>query len=245
MVRADPPRSEQEKLMELTLSRIPVDPVRSPVDWLRDSALAMTRPWFRALAARLGGLLFNERGPVETVVTEDDCLAWITEVAKRRDRNAFEQLFRYYAPRLQSYMVRVGMGREAAEDLVQETLAEVWRKAALYRADIAGVSTWIFTIARNRRIDRLRGMRYAEVPLDAGRYEEHAEEVDYVRTADACGLIERMGLLPEEQQQVIRLAYLEGLSHTEIGTRLDLPLGTVKSRLRLAFGKLRELVGTP
>jgi RNA polymerase sigma-70 factor (ECF subfamily) len=178
----------------------------------------------------------------EGAVTPDDgdLVRWMAAVAEHRDRDAFEQLFRYYAPRLQRYMLKAGMGPEAAEDMVQETMVEVWRKARLYRAEIGRVSTWIFTIARNLRIDRLRAHRHVEVPLEPEVHAATSEDLDHGLRVDAQRLVEQLRSLPSEQRHVMQLSYLEGLSHSEIGRRLGLPLGTVKSRLRLAFARTRE-----
>lgn len=196
----------------------------------------------RAAAVRKGLLVNQSIASDEVPAAESERKDWIGAVAQHRDRHAFERLFRHYAPRLQSYMLRAGMDREAAEDLVQETMAEVWRKASLYRPEIAGLSTWIYTIARNRRVDKLRRVRYAEIPLETSEVES-ADETDIGRRLDALGLLDHIQRLPPEQLSVMQLVYLEGLSHAEISARLQLPLGTVKSRLRLAFAKTREWIG--
>ena len=168
----------------------------------------------------------------------------LLRVAERRDKQAFEQLYRYLSPRLHSYMLSIGTTSDLADDLVQETLAEVWRKATLYRPDKAAVSTWVFAIGRNIRIDRFRKVRRFEVAQEGLPEHEPSEQPDYGRQLDALDLLERMRRLPQEQLQVMQLSYVEGLSQSEISKRLDLPLGTVKSRVRLAFARIRQEVAS-
>ncbi len=169
----------------------------------------------------------------------------LERVANGRDQDAFAELFRSYAPRLKSYMMRQGADPSTAEELVQETLLAVWRKATLYTGDKGSPTTWIFTIARNLRIDRLR----REVPWQALPEGHEETPSDEVAPDEALNLDERrtrvrraMADLPPEQHEVIVLAFVEGLSHNEIAERLRLPLGTVKSRMRLAYQKMRSTV---
>jgi RNA polymerase sigma-70 factor, ECF subfamily len=141
--------------------------------------------------------------------------------------------------------MRQGADANTAEELAQETLLTVWRKAGLYSSDKGSATTWIFTIARNLRIDRLR----REVPwqeLPDGHDEEASDDI-----APDEAVVERerqkrvqdvLATLPPDQSDVVSLSYLEGLSHSEIAERLKLPLGTVKSRMRLAYQKIREAV---
>lgn len=169
----------------------------------------------------------------------------LQRVAAGGDRDAFAELFRAYAPRLKSYMMRQGADATTAEDLAQETLLSVWRKAQLYSGDKGSPTTWIFTIARNLRIDRLR----REVPWQAlpeGHDETPSDDIaaDEVVDLDVRRNRVRKALaeLPADQHEVVALAFIEGLSHNEIAERLGLPLGTVKSRMRLAYGKMRGFV---
>lgn len=168
----------------------------------------------------------------------------MARVAENRDKHAFEQLYRCLAPRLRGYMIGMGTLGDMADDLVQETLAEVWRKAGLYRPDKAAVSTWVFTIGRNLRIDHFRKTRSFEVTQDDQSDSEPAAQIDYDRQLDALDLLKRMKQLPQEQFQILHLSYIEGLSQSEISRRLDLPLGTVKSRARLAFARIRQEVAS-
>lgn len=171
---------------------------------------------------------------------------WLIAVGQRRDREAFAQLFQWLAPRVKRYMQRLGADPDLAEDLAQETLVQVWRKAAQYDPTKAAPSAWVFTIARNLRVDRLRRQRLYEVELtdEADAEDElgdgHQRSLDRL---DAGRLKDLVAALPIEQIQVVRLAYFEGLSHTEVGRALEVPLGTVKSRLRLALARLRNAMG--
>jgi RNA polymerase sigma-70 factor, ECF subfamily len=165
-------------------------------------------------------------------------------IARDRSEAAFSELFEQYAQRVKAYMLRQGADPATAEELAQETLMVVWRKAALYSSEKGSLSTWIFTIARNLRIDRLRReTAWQELPDDL------AETLvsDETPPDESVSLKEReirvrnvLGSLSPEQRQVVELAYIEGLSHSEISARLSLPLGTVKSRMRLAYQKVRD-----
>lgn len=167
-------------------------------------------------------------------------------VAGRQDRAAFSELFAYYAPRVKSYLMRLGADNALAEEIAQDVMVTVWRKASLFDRQQASVSTWIFRIARNRRIDVFRRTKKPELDpeepmiLPAGveapdaRLEAHETETQ-VRAA--------MKDLPQEQLEMLQLAFYEGLSHREIADRLGVPLGTVKSRIRLAFVKMKAKLG--
>lgn len=169
----------------------------------------------------------------------------LQRVAQARDSQAFAELFENFAPRIKAYMIRQGADPTTAEELAQETLMTVWRKAGLYSDTKGSATTWIFTIARNLRIDRLR----REAPWQAlheGRDEEASDEQlpdEVVSEKQRRQRVhEVLSTLPEDQYQVVHLSYIEGLSHSEIAERLELPLGTVKSRMRLAYGKIRDAV---
>jgi len=169
----------------------------------------------------------------------------LQQVAIHRDVDAFRQLYQAYAPRVKSYMIRQGADANTAEELAQETLLTVWRKAALYSGEKGSATTWIFTIARNLRIDRLRReVLWQELP--EGHDETASSDIlpdEAVSEAERRGRVQRaMSTLPEDQLEVVNLSYIDGLSHSEIAEKLDLPLGTVKSRMRLAYQKIREAV---
>lgn len=170
----------------------------------------------------------------------------VQAIAVRHDREAFKELFRFYAPRIQTMLMRGGATSEAAEDLAQETLIAVWHKAARYDAERATVSAWIFTIARNLRIDRFRRDQRSQLhhvyelvqPTEAPPPDAPLETVEresLIRTA--------LDGLPQEQVRVVELSFFEGQAHGDIAKTLGIPLGTVKSRLRLAMVRLREFLG--
>jgi len=169
----------------------------------------------------------------------------IGAIATSADRGAFAALFGHFAPRVKSYMLRLGADPRLAEELAQETLLTVWRKAAAFDPSKAAPSTWIFTIARNLRIDAARRERRGdpvEDPSDAPDAEPAPDDV--LAGAQSDGRVrEALLTLPPEQAEVIRLSFFSDKPHSEIAAALNLPLGTVKSRLRLAMGRLRERLG--
>jgi RNA polymerase sigma-70 factor (ECF subfamily) len=167
-------------------------------------------------------------------------------VASRQDRPAYSELFGYYAPRVKSYLMRLGADGGQAEEIAQDVMVTVWRKASLFDRRQASVSTWIFRIARNRRIDVFRRTKRPDLDpeetmiLPAG-VEAPEARVEAMETETRVRAA--MKDLPEEQLLLLRLAFYEGLSHREIAEKLDVPLGTVKSRIRLAFAKMKSRLG--
>lgn len=166
-------------------------------------------------------------------------------VAQHRDQQAFVVLYDFYAPRLTSMLVRQGLVRDQAEDIVQDTMTILWHKASLFDASRARLSTWLYRIARNRRIDQHRRADTAELDPSAWLLEtvdggaDTAEAgLDSGRRQTSISVLVKA--LPEEQNLMVRLAFYEGLTHAAIAERTSLPLGTVKSRLRLAFARLRR-----
>jgi RNA polymerase sigma factor (sigma-70 family) len=167
----------------------------------------------------------------------------VTAVAERRDEAAFARLFDHFAPRLQAYLMRLGSDAALAEEVAQETMATLWRKAALFDPARSSLPTWLFRIARNRRIDLIRRTRL-DVALPEEEFDEPADDTDLERQLDLQQREEAVRLalatLPGEQLSLVRLAFFDGLSHNEIASLTGLPLGTVKSRIRLAFARLRR-----
>lgn len=170
----------------------------------------------------------------------------VSDVATRQDRAAFAALFTHFAPRVKAYLLRLGAPAAAAEDLAQETMLTVWRKATLFDPTKAGVSTWIFTIARNLRIDALRRERHPEVPpgevMDAVDPAPQADDV-VLLAQDQARVRAAIESLPKEQAEVVRLSFFADKPHQEIERELGIPLGTVKSRLRLAMRHIRSFLG--
>lgn len=185
-------------------------------------------------------------GDGDGAVDRRDPAQWIVAIASRQDRTAFAALFEFYAPRVKAMLMRQGAAPDAAEDLAQETLVTVWRKSAYFDPARASASAWIFTIARNLRVDRLRNDNRARIYAASETIEgEEPERPDGV--LDTAQRQERvraaLGQLPAEQVQVLKLSFFEDRAHAHIAAQLDLPLGTVKSRLRLAMNRLRNLLG--
>jgi RNA polymerase sigma-70 factor, ECF subfamily len=171
---------------------------------------------------------------------------WIKAIAERQDRAAFASLFEFYAPRIKAMLTRLGAAADAAEDLAQETLLAVWRKAAYFDPDRASAAAWIFTIARNLRIDRLRGDNRAKLYAPYEMVEpEGPQHPDSALSAAERDARVRAALkeLSQDQVRVVQLSFFEGRAHGDIAALLDLPLGTVKSRVRLAMARLRNLLG--
>jgi RNA polymerase sigma-70 factor (ECF subfamily) len=167
----------------------------------------------------------------------------IVAIAQRRDRQQFAALFAHFGPRLKGFFLRLGVTQGVAEDLMQETMLVVWRKADRFDPARAGASTWIFTVARNLRIDLRRRER------DPAKLAEFYDGVgeptpsDHLLTAERDGRIHQaLTSLPADQAQVIRLSFFEDRPHSQIAEDLKIPLGTVKSRVRLAMMRLRALV---
>lgn len=207
--------------------------------------LAVARP--AATTADAAGL--SARGArvleksVEKAAQDDRFGDLIEAVALRRDRAAFQELFRHFAPRLKSFSLRGGASPEAAEEIVQEAMVSVWRKAGTFDRRRASPATWIFTIARNKRIDmRRRDFRPQIDPAEYALAQPEAEEppdgaYDALQSQEKLRAL--LQDLPGEQRLVLEKAYFEDKTHSDIALELSLPLGTVKSRIRLALGRLR------
>jgi RNA polymerase sigma factor (sigma-70 family) len=173
------------------------------------------------------------------LAAENDWPGIMLAITAQRDRDAFARLFDHFTPRIEAYLQRLGMDALAAEEVAQDTLLTVWRKSELFDSTKSSLSTWIYRIARNRRIDMARRdpmeQTFTSVMDESAGQDEQlqgSEQEDLVREA--------MKTLPDEQNSLLRLAFYEGRSHTEIADETGLPLGTVKSRIRLAFARLRR-----
>ena len=169
----------------------------------------------------------------------------VAAVAERRDRQAFARLFDHFSPRLNAYLQRLGVERTSAEEMTQEVMTILWHKAGLFDPAKSSLGTWLYRIARNRRIDIARRNRVDYV--DPGEYildipDDETPNADQRLDAQTREdvLRQAMEALPEEQRSLVRLAFFDSLSHSDIATRTGLPLGTVKSRIRLAVSRLRR-----
>jgi RNA polymerase sigma factor (sigma-70 family) len=170
--------------------------------------------------------------------------ALVAQVGASRDRGAFQALFAHFAPRLKAYLMRLSVPAGQAEDLAQEALLLVWRKAALFDPAKASASTWIFTIARNLRIDAIRRERRpAFDPIDFLPEDEGSAETGMRRGQEADSLRQALSLLPPDQAEIVHLSFFSDKPHSQIAVELGIPLGTVKSRLRLAMARLRVCLG--
>lgn len=190
-----------------------------------------------------------DRATVRSTSYDREAMADCMEaVAARQDKAAFATLFDYFAPRLKGYLMKLGAGDALAEELAQEVMITLWRKAGQFDRRQSSVSTWLYTIARNRRIDVLRREKFPNYdPEDPLLLPSEAEQPDDAVAAGEREVKVRAALetLPDEQAELIKLAFFKGWSHSEIAEKQNLPLGTVKSRLRLAFRKLKTgLEGT-
>ncbi|QKV17454.1 sigma-70 family RNA polymerase sigma factor [Oricola thermophila] len=172
---------------------------------------------------------------------EKDFAALMIRV-RERDRAAFEELFVHFGPRVKALMLKSGSGHAMAEDIVQDVFMAVWRKAGYFSPGRGTVSAWIFSIARNSRIDKLRRMSsrpYDDImEMEFESPEPDAEQV-LATTERNSKVADAIVDLPGTQREIIELAYMHDMAQTEIAKRLSLPLGTVKSRMRLAYAKLK------
>lgn len=162
-------------------------------------------------------------------------------IADHADEAAFAEIFAYFAPRVKAFLMKSGANAVTAEDCTQDVMATLWRKAAMFDPSRASLSTWIFTIARNRRIDLLRRDKRAEPEDLPWGPEPEPDQADALALQqDTTRLGEALAQLPEAQRDLIQRAYFGDLSHGEIAQITGLPLGTIKSRIRLALDKLRQ-----
>lgn len=176
----------------------------------------------------------------------DDHVALIDAIVKHGDREAFAGLFDYFAPKLKAYYRKGGIESMLAEDMAQETMLSVWRHAPKFSAEAGSPSTWIFTIARNVMIDALRRQKSRSGDLsDPILQPEPIETADDLIDAQQRYRQLKVGLskLPEEQATVLKMAFFDHKAHGEIASETGLPLGTVKSRIRLAMHRLRNELG--
>ncbi len=178
---------------------------------------------------------------------DDEWSLCLQQIAQQQDREAFGRLFTHFAPLIKAFAHSGStLASNHAEELVQEVMIKVWQKARGFDPHKAAASTWIYTIARNCRTDLYRRLQKFDTPLSAEDiWPDEVEEAPLVavqQRRDAQRVRELMQELPHEQAQILAKVYMEGKSHSEVAEELDLPLGTVKSRVRLAMQKLQLMV---
>lgn len=171
----------------------------------------------------------------------------IDRVATLRDREAFKILFEYFAPRIKSFLVKTGCSADEAEEIAQDALVTVWRKADRFDPATTGAGAWIFTIARNLRIDEVRraarrNRLKQSAELEVAPEPAETAETMITRTEDASCVAAALLRLSDEQSTVIRLSFIEERPHADIAKALKIPLGTVKSRIRLALSRLKDML---
>jgi len=178
---------------------------------------------------------------------DDEWSRCLEQVAISRDRAAFARLFGHFAPLIKAFALSgSSLSAAYAEELVQEVMIKVWQKADAYDAQRASASTWIYTLARNARTDLYRRLQKFDTPLSADDIWPDNDGGDLFAAVqlkrDASRVRQLMAALPHEQAQILAKVYMEGKSHSEVAEALDLPLGTVKSRVRLAMNKLQLMM---
>lgn len=168
--------------------------------------------------------------------------ALIAKVATTRDKQAYATLFKYYAPRVKTYLRRCGLGSNIADEITQEVMLLLWRKAGGFDPSRASASTWVFAIARNARIDYLRRLQALPAAPESVMASSHSAETLMMNAENVARLRGALATLNFEQQQIMQMFFLAETPHSAIAAVLNLPLGTVKSRIRLAMTRLRQLL---
>lgn len=206
------------------------------LDYAESSAIQM-------LSAAMGNEVpesMSERTPeISEARMLSDC---VLAIAQRQDQASFEVLFQHFAPRVKSFLLKRGASASQAEDLAQETLVSVWRKAKLFDPTKASAAAWIFTIARNLRIDAFRREKRPEIdPLDPMLRIDPEPQADLAleEQQSSAALVNSLSNLSDDDRMLLNLAYYEDKSQSMIASELGIPLGTVKSRMRRVFSKLR------
>lgn len=173
--------------------------------------------------------------------TTPDWAACIVQIRDNRDMRAFKRLFAHFAPRVKAFLIKSGADVSLAEECTQEVMATLWQKAHLFDPTRASAATWIFTIARNRKIDAIRKQRRPEpedLPWGPEQEPDQADALALQQESEKLGIA--IAQLPAKQRDLIEKAYFGDLSHSEIAEQTGLPLGTIKSRIRLALDRLRH-----
>ncbi|MDN3651933.1 sigma-70 family RNA polymerase sigma factor [Thalassotalea ponticola] len=181
-------------------------------------------------------------------IDHQQLVTWLIAVAEKRDKVAFTHLFKFFAPKIQRIATSKFTNEALSNEVVQETMTNVWRKAHLYSAEKGAPTTWVYTVMRNVTFDLLRKQKSKKEDnlsddiwpmVEAAQVEEQPFD-DHLQSKQ---ILDYLDLLPENQKQVIKGFYFMEMSQEQLAEHLDLPLGTVKSRLRLALNKLRKQIG--
>lgn len=170
----------------------------------------------------------------------------LVKVGQDKDRDSFIALFNHFAPRIKSFLIKAGLQIDAADELAQETMLTIWNKAQSYDPKMAAASTWIFTIARNKRIDTFRKLGRAQFTNidDTPIIDDSETPLDIANNAQEAQKISKaIKKLPKDQLNLIKKSFFEDKSHAVIAQETGIPLGTVKSRIRLALERLRNESG--
>jgi len=212
--------------------------VADTLDRPKASFVARRRDTYAAEATRI-----SESAQVaDTRQTQNDHWAGcITRVRDLEDQAAFAELFNHFAPRVKAFLMKSGADATLAEECAQDVMATLWQKSHLFDPSRASAATWIFTIARNRRIDAIRKMKRPEpedLPWGPDIEPDQADVLVLQQESEQLG--QAISDLPEKQRTLIEKAYFGDLTHNEIAEQTGLPLGTIKSRIRLALDRLRH-----
>ena len=209
-----------------------------PTDIAIEEQTVLTRP------PLYGGRKMQSSSPSKAPESNEEFVALVDRIRSDRDRAAFAELFRHFAPRVKAFLMKSGASESLAEECTQEVMATLWTKAHMFDPSRASVSTWVFTIARNRKIDALRRQRRPEPEDLPWGPEAEPDQADVISLRqESEKLAEAIASLPEKQRDLIQRAYFCDLSHSEIAEQTGLPLGTIKSRIRLALERLRHAMG--
>lgn len=208
----------------------------------RSEEISDALPFTPAYAARAKvGFSLQGSAVVSEGQTETDWAALLERVRDHQDKDAFSALFRHFAPRVKAFLMKSGATAPVAEECAQDVMSTLWQKSHLFDPSRASVATWVFTIARNRRIDVLRKARRPEPEeLPWGPEPEPDQAEVYEAQQETKRLGAALAQLPDKQRALIERAYFGDLSHSEIAAETGLPLGTIKSRIRLALERLRH-----
>lgn len=173
-------------------------------------------------------------------------IACIVDVAQNKNRKAYFYLYEHFAPKLKSFLMQRNVQAAIAEEIVQETFITVWQKANYYTANKAYVSTWVFTIARNKKLDRDRkNIRHMNYLNSIDQVDDDYSRDDPFEFTASTELMDTISQLPATQTEILKCVYFEGKSHQATADELNITLGTVKGQIRSALNRLRTLVQAP